>query len=469
MGITTYAPPVTTLSLQSVTSNTLPANMHYTITGYAYTNPNLVFTTSTAHNFQVGNQIYVTNMAVSGTNPGPTSFVVTAVTSTTFTVNYGATAPGTYTSGGYAYIYVNASSTQWFASKYMNNMYFFGGNGGHVAYSADGKNWTHTNVPNGGNYITAMDFDGTTYAFGDVGGKVFTSTTLAVGSFSDRGTPATGGVYDLKWCGGSINRWIVCGGTTSGGTGVIAYASSGAATWTGVTVSGTNTATYSSIAFDGSSTIVVCGGSNATSTNKTIAYSTNGTAFTGVAQTSTVYGTSNQATNSTPASHIWWNPGESRFVATDTSPSFIASATAANVSGTAWNTTGNRAGYWDNTQLLDGNLGPRFGGNPTRSLVNFDNGKLYTASWMDTNFRVEIRDATNPVTHGLPSGISYYPVLSYASINIPNSQRVYSSSFIASSARSATNWCYGNGAFVMLNHESQPFSYSPTYKAYLIA
>ena len=452
MGITTYSNPVVPFAVQSVNTTAVPSSFQFTVTGFSYTNPNITVTTSTAHNFLVGHTVYVWGVTASGTNPFPTSLTVTAVTSTTFTFNYGATTPGTYTSGGTAQLYFSPSTSWAYMSKYVNGTYFFGGAQGQLIYSIDGKNWNFTQVPNSGT-ITCIDYDGTTYAVGNQNGMIYTSSTLTPTSWTQRTTSGVQ-IYDIKWCGGSINRWVTCGGDPATSASVVGYASSGAVTWTFPTVTGANTSAVNSIAFDGGSSIVLCAGLHATAANRTLIYSTNGTTFTGVAQDSTVYlSTSNGTANSRYGISIWWNPTESRFVAFSNGLHAASSATAATAtSGAAWHTTGFRTGQFDSTQILNTNVASSSGGSPSRSIINFEplSNKIYTWSMMSDSLRIDTHDA-NPTS--IPYGtstLSHYPKLSSIIIPIPGIASNYNTTFVSRQNRSSTNVCYGNNTFVVL-------------------
>jgi hypothetical protein len=288
---------------------------------------------------------------------------------------------------------------------------------------------------------------------GSQNGTVYTSSTLAPTSWTQR-TSSGVQIYDIKWCGGSINRWVTCGGDPAVSACVVGYASSGAASWTFPTVSGSNNSAVNSIAFDGSSAIVLCAGANNTAANRTLVYSTNGTTFTGVAQDSTVFSSSsNGNANSRYGISIWWNPTESRFVAFSNGLHASSSATAAvATSGGAWHTTGFRTGQFDSTQILTTNVAPASGGSPNRSIINFEplSNKIYTWSMMSDNLRIDTHDA-NPTS--IPYGnstLSYYQKLSSIIIPIPGIATNYSTSFVTRQNKTNTNVCYGNNTFVVL-------------------
>ena len=263
----------------------------YAITGYSYTNPNITVTTSTAHGFAVGQRITLWNMVVSGTNPGNNTYTITAVTSTTFTFNYGATAPGTYSSGGYVSFAGSSpnSTSSVMTSYYLNGTYIHTcGDSGTYVYSTDGVNWSWNQVPGNATStqgIASIAYGNSTFVFSMVANttNVYSTTSLA--------TVPTARAHNLGsesaqviWCGGTINKFVLVGGAAAGTSGTISTSPDGT-TWTLQTIGGSNTISLSSVAFDGANTIIAVGynGSN-------IINSANGTSWTGYTAASTVSG-----------------------------------------------------------------------------------------------------------------------------------------------------------------------------------
>jgi hypothetical protein len=261
---TTLTP--TTYSMQSPTA--------FTITGFSYTNPNVTITTSVTHNIVVGQQIAVYGIVHSGTPVIDSTYNVTAVGSNTITFNYGATTPGTYTSGGLVRTRMQGQPS---IIKYVNGTYFAATDNGSYFYSSDGINWIPGTVPTT-NSINGIDWDGTTYAVCTYNGQIYTSTTLAPGSWTNRSN-LTKSWYGIKWLGGSTNKWIVYGAgsgasTVPGTSGDVYIASSGAATWTAYSVTGsTPSEGWTGLAFDGNQTIALISPSAlAVSTNATASF-----------------------------------------------------------------------------------------------------------------------------------------------------------------------------------------------------
>ena len=236
---------------------------HFTITGFTYANPNITFTTSTNHNFQVGNAVKVNGVVLTGTTSVTSvngSQTITAVPAANqFTANIGATAPSTYSSGGTASLYTNGEPNGY---KFVNNTHVFFTTNGTYFYSTDAITWNVAGIPTD-RAITGIDWDGTTYAISTSTSGIWTSPSLAQGSWTQR--TAFGGFYcsDIKWCGGSVNRWVAVGSsdtTYNGAATKIEVAPSPATTWTNqsiTTVSGSNSSAASSVTFDGSQGIIV--------------------------------------------------------------------------------------------------------------------------------------------------------------------------------------------------------------------
>jgi hypothetical protein len=254
-----YGSTTLTTSVRAVTPET-----HFVITGFTYANPNVVFTTSTNHNFQIGNVVKVNGVTLNGSTLVTSinsSRTITAIPAANqFTVNLGATTPSTYLSGGTASITTDGEPCGY---KFINGTHIFFSTQGTYTYSTDAITWNVGQVPCSQNTITGVDWDGTTYAFLVAFSGVYTSTTLAPGSWTNRNTFGTQYMNEIKWCGGSVNRWVAVGSTDTtynGAATQIYTATSGAVTWTLQTItvaSGTNSAAARGIAFDGTNAIMV--------------------------------------------------------------------------------------------------------------------------------------------------------------------------------------------------------------------
>lgn len=231
------------------------------ITGFTYANPNVTVTTSAPHNFQVNNTISIAGVLHAGAtaNINSTQTISAVPSATQFTFNIGATAPSAYTSGGQVTIYFSSGS-QANGGKYFSNGVYFLSAGCCYFYSSDGGvTWNSGQVPSNGNPITSADFDGTTYVVSCATSGIYTSPSLAQGSWTQRS--AFGGFYchAVKWCAGSVNRWVAMGSNTSGYNGAgsrVETATTATGSWTSQTITGTNGSATYSMAFDGSNTIL---------------------------------------------------------------------------------------------------------------------------------------------------------------------------------------------------------------------
>jgi len=229
----------------------------YTITGFSYTNPNVTFTTSAAHGFQVGQYVLVSGVAQAGATQNVNStYTITAVTSTTFTASLGATAPSAYSSGGVVTNYFTSADYP-NGGKYVNGVYFVSA-GPNYFYSTDTITWNTGSIPSS-NPITSIDWDGSVYAVSVATSGIWTSSTLANGSWTQRSTFGGFFCHEVKWCAGSVSRWVAVGSgdTSAGGSSTrIETATSGGVTWTSQSITGTNNYATYSLAFDGSNTIL---------------------------------------------------------------------------------------------------------------------------------------------------------------------------------------------------------------------
>jgi hypothetical protein len=310
------------------------------ITGYTYTNPNVTVTTSAAHGFGVGQRVRIIGMITAGTSGiGSTARAITAVGSaTTFTFNLGTTDPGAYTSGGVAFA---DQGSEIVGMRYttVGGRYFILFNRGQYFYSSDAITWNIGFLPDG-QKITGVDYDGTTFVMCNNNGQIYTSTTAAIGSWTQRFTNASYTFTGVRWCGGNTNRWVAYGNssgaqTLPGTQAVVVVATTATGTWTAASIGGTNPATgFVSLAFDNNLTIALTAGSQ-------MAVTTNGTG--------TWTGYSNQVTHSPndvagqiglngPSSYplLLWNSVASKWMA-------IGSSDNAN---TGTSTAGSPASPW---------------------------------------------------------------------------------------------------------------------------
>jgi hypothetical protein len=274
MALTQYG--VVSTNLTATTYNVQPP-AGFVVTGFSYTNPTVTLTIGT-HNIVVGQSIQIQGIVTSSTSVVVSQYTVTAVTATTVSINYGATAPGTYTSGGIVRLFTGGDPI---SIRYCGGYYIAGTDTGCYFYSQDGVNWLTGQLPNSGANTAAfvdVDHDGTTFAVCTTSGDVYTSTTLLSNSWTSRLAVAhtfTG----IKWLAGSTSRWIVYGGqvaSTYPGTNAIAYtATTATGTWTAYSFSGTAiTSGFRSLAFDGVQTVVLFsnGGPMALSNNATVSF-----------------------------------------------------------------------------------------------------------------------------------------------------------------------------------------------------
>ena len=433
----------TTLTATYITP---PWTTQFNITGFTYTNPNVVFTTSTTHNFAVGQTVKITGMTTTGTaGLGNTTQTITAVTGTTFTVNFGATNPGAYTSGGVAYLYPGTTCTGMFYTSvggvyfilFENNMYY---------YSSDAVTWNVGYLPGTNCRVTAVDFDGTTYVMVNNQGLIFTSTTAATGSWTQRfsGTWTFTGV---KWCGGNTNRWIAYGvsnatQTAPGTGGGILVASTATGTWTQATVGGSGNPSngFVSLGFDGNQTIIVAAGSVlAVSSNATTSWTSYSNANTWQPNS-----TAGQIELVGPSSYpfVLWNSTASKWMAIGSSASQTGGSSTAGSPASVWTKTianGHVKGaYFTSGSEADFYL-------TANQPVTFDsvNQRLYSWDIQGSSFNVYTYNA-NPTAVG--TYLEYYPIISIASA--PNVPTTLFQSDAAISSGKRFRAVYGNGKWI---------------------
>lgn len=230
----------------------------FNITGFSYTNPNITINTSAAHNFQVGNYVVVSGVVQASTVSINTTYTVTAVTATSFTASFGATAPSTYTSGGVASVYFSGGGSP-NGGKYLSNGVYVLTDGPNYFYSSDaGVTWNSGQIPSNANYITSIDYDGTTYVVSAGTSGIYTSSSLAQGSWTNRSNFGGFHCNGVVWCAGSVNRWVAFGSGDSdglGGSARVEVTATATGSWTNQTLTGTNSAAGMALVFDGTSTI----------------------------------------------------------------------------------------------------------------------------------------------------------------------------------------------------------------------
>lgn len=422
------------------------------ITGYSYTSPNLTYNAA-GHPFLVNHYVVTNGIIQNSTTgtPGRASTVVAVSGSSTFTFNISTTAPGSWVSGGLATFMVGGNPS---IAKYINGTYFIGTNAGSYWYSTDAVNWTYGQVPNQANGIVGIDHDGTTYAIAIAGttngGGIWTSTTLTSNSWVQRST--FGGFYigDIKWCAGSVNRWVAVGSSTSvynGGGVRIETASSGAVTWTSQTINGTATNAAKAVAFDGSNTVVV------NNENEGLIIGSSGaTAWTGYASNVTTNPSSNIANQAylrngiSPAASIY-NPVTGRWLSYNLStPGLGNVVSTTNALSLPWNKSVAQNFWSANYYAVQDNNS----GHNTRNPIIYDSASqtFKTYSLEGGNFQVFSYSAT-PTT--INTFQEVYPLTGIqTSVNMP-SINYRTSNAMASPTTGTYTAVYGNGKWVVLS------------------
>lgn len=401
MGITTYGVTSGTLS---PTYSWLPQHPGWAVSSYSYVNPNVTVTTTANHNIQVGNTIFfkgVTSTAT--TNNFGSSYNVTAVTANTFTFNYGATTPSTQ-SGGTARLYgINNANVAF----YLNGRYIFAF-GNYYVYSTDGVNWDAGQLPTNGTSITSAAFDGTTYIFAAGTSGLWSSTTLAQGSWTQRSTFGGFFCHDVKWYGGGINRFVAIGSSTAsanGAGGRIETALSGGATWTNQTLGGTVNQALRNSAWDGSNTII------AVHQNGIVVSTAGAASWTGYLNNVTTQPNMSGAAgapnlnDSNGNDAIYWNPTAARWMT-------IASASGSFYGNTSTTTP---TTYWTRQCFQDFFTGKAFtttgsdgSGNATAmNILTFDGSFIYTWKYDGGDFQV-MKWSANPTV--LDTNTEIYPL-----------------------------------------------------------
>jgi hypothetical protein len=415
------------------------------VTGYTYTNPNVVVTTASAHNLSVNQRVKIIGMTTSGTSGiGSTTRVVTAVGSaTTFTFNLGTTDPGTYTSGGAVF---NDQGSAVVGMRYttVGGYYFILFNRGCYYYSSNATTWNIGFLPNG-QKITGVDYDGTTFVMCDNDGEIYTSSTAATGSWTQRFT-GTRTFTGVKWCGGNTNRWIAYGNSSAtqslpGTQAFIAMTATATGTWTEPSIGGTNPATgFVSLAFDGNLTIALTAGSQ-------MAVTTNGgTTWTGY---------SNQVTHSPndvagqigligPSSYpgLLWNSTASKWMAIGSSDSATSGTSTAGSPASPWTKSFPnsfiKGAYFTSGAETDFYL-------DTYQHAFFDAATQRIYSWDNhgTGFNIYTYNA-NPTSLG--TYVETYPLISVATV--PNVPSGFYQTGTATTSGKQPRAMYGNGKWV---------------------
>ena len=413
----------------------------YTITGFSYTNPNVTFTTSAAHGFQVGMAVVVTGVGqVGSTNNVNSTYTINAVASTTFTVTIGATAPSAYSSGGRVTNYFTSADYP-NGGRYVNGVYFVSV-GPNYFYSTDTITWNSGSLPTS-EPITSIDWDGSVYAVSVGTSGIYTSSTLAQGSWTRRSTFGGFFCHEVKWCAGSVSRWVAVGSTDTSPTGAgtrVETATSGGVTWTSQAITGTNNYATYSLAFDGSNTILGFNESNgalvSTSGAGSWAFTSNLNSYYSIA--------SNQRFGyvNTP-SFGFYNTVNSRWYAmqggSGTTYTFSSTAGAPNT-------------YWQrsSSQHFPGQIPFRQNNSWYNGLYNgmlhldLANGRFFTAQAIGGTLNISTYSAT-AVEYGTYQ--EYFPITgtSYASL-IPSIRQQSTSAF----SPNQTSISYQNGKWIVL-------------------
>jgi hypothetical protein len=424
-----------------------------TITGYTYTNPNNVYSAA-GHSFLAGHRVRTNGIVQNSTtgSPGRDASVTAVSGSSTFTFNIGATAPGSYVSGGLATFSITGNPS---LAKYVNGVYFLATKGGSYWYSTDAITWTYGQAPTQGSPIVAIDHDGTTYAIavamaGNAGNGIYTSATLASNSWVLRSAFGTNFyIGDLKWCGGSVNRWVAVGSeSTSYNSGNlrIETAPSGATTWTAQTITNVTANPGYAIAFDGTNGIMVAGSQITHSPSSAGSW----TSYTSNVTTNPSTNIANQAyLQGVGPNYCFWNPVTSRWIVTNVGPGL----------GRGMSTTGAVSAPWNRRvvqQWWSGNWHPvndtNEGGN-TRNPVTYDSvsQRFLTYTLEGTNFQVVSYSATPTAINTFEE---YYPITGIqTSVNMPsiNYRTVTGTGNPVTGAYTA---CYGNGKWAVLSQIS---------------
>lgn len=447
MGLTTYGATTGTLTGTSLVQ---PAQgPTWNISTFSYTNPNVTVTTTTNHTLQVGNRVTFPGLIQAGTTIlGSGAYSINAVTSNTFTFNFGATAPSAYTSGGIVKL---ACSGVPHVTAYLNNRYIFAFGQTYI-YSQDGLNWDLGQLPSGTSAITSMAFDGTTYVFSAGVSGLWSSTTLAQGSWTQRSTFGTNFYcHDVKWYGGGINRFVAVGSSdaTVNGAGGRIETSTNGTSWTNQTITGTAAnAPYRNSAWDGVNTICAIANSTgglAVSTsgagswvgyNAHASFAPDGSSTSGAPNMQNVY--------NGVADLIAWNPTASRWMTL-----YHGSNTLRGLTSTTTPT-----GYWTRglpqefftgkpVSTTDTNGAPNAS---AMNLVTFADNFMYTYRVSDSNFQVLKWNATPTV---LDTHAEIYTLNSVlVGTNIPT--MLASSSTTTGIAKTAYSAVYGGGKWVVL-------------------
>jgi hypothetical protein len=260
--------------------NITGSNLTWTITNATFVSgTSITFTTSATHNLVVGMPVTVGGIIATFTTANPNaSYTITAVTGTTFTAASTITAL-TYTSGGTVVPNLGGNIN---LAKYINAYFIIITSNGYLLSSPDGNTWTTswTGCAAG----TDIAYNGTNWVMiarsATLNGAYATSLTSNAWTQLNASIGAIATLNRIIWAGGSINLFVVVGGTTSGsGTGYI-YTSPTGVTWT----SRANTANAGivDVDFDGTTLCAVHKGYSAATPNYYggTNTSTNGTAWT---------------------------------------------------------------------------------------------------------------------------------------------------------------------------------------------
>jgi hypothetical protein len=431
----------TTLTATHITP---PSPVFFNVSTFSYTNPNVTITTTTNHNFTVGNQFKITGMTTNGTaGLGNTNGTVTAVTANTFTFNFGATSPGSYVSGGVVYLSPGNDTTGMIYTT-VGGVYFILFDTMMYYYSSDAINWNLGFLPGTNGRVVGVDYDGSTYVALTQQGQIFSSTTAATGSWTQRYS-STVTFTGVKWCGGNTNRWVAYGNGSASNTfpgtdGRIVVTSTATGTWTDATIGGTSVATgFVSLGFDGNQTIVLgAGGQIAVTTNATSTWTGYATGVT--TQPNSV---ANQIELGGAGSYplIFWNSTASKWMAMGSSSSSTQGISTSTSPTLPWTKTVVHnfvRGAFFSTSVAESNL-------TAQQFVHFDsvNQRFYSWDAQGPAFNIYTYNA-NPTS--LSTYVEQYPLISIASApNIPNS--IFQNAATAVGAK-RPKAVYGNGKWV---------------------
>ena len=155
----------------------------------------------------------------------------------------------------------------------LNGYYIITTEAGFIFYSSDAKSWTRwaSTATEGSVQLSGAAFGNSTYIFHGLAGEVYSATTIG-GTITSRTSQfATDPIYDSVWMGGSVNLFILVGGSGKVST------SPDGVTWTARTAN-QSTATIFTVEVNDTGTLAILAASGAAVNNAS--YSSNGTSWT---------------------------------------------------------------------------------------------------------------------------------------------------------------------------------------------